>query len=305
MLRANVITWGGRKFLVLTTCVWPAVSQSLLCISSKCCIWGDTRDKESTNKSPSHQINVIFSKRFVNKYTQVVLSGCHVNLAFNRWRIKHDATNIALWRLPWPQHINFYLFMTQSWFFAELAFWISKIMHTDAASATWHAPTSLSFVFAKATAAAFHTPAFTLSMLAQFDGAAFFAFSLPYLVLAKAGAAIPRSDFSCVETSFFSSEVATALRFSKRKCTDLDLSLLYILILGTYSKFARKNNFLALGVCFPQPSSSAGCRFAASRSGLQNYQRIVSFLQQKIDEMRCKLDSFENPRSFEKYPTPP
>jgi len=30
--------------------------------------------------------------------------------------------------------------------------------------------------------------------------------------------------------------------------TDLDLSLLYILILGTYSKFARKINFLALGV---------------------------------------------------------
>ena len=34
-------------------------------------------------------------------------------------------------------------------------------------------------------------------------------------------------------------------------CTDLDLCLLYILILGTYSKFARKNHFIALGVCFP------------------------------------------------------
>jgi len=33
-------------------------------------------------------------------------------------------------------------------------------------------------------------------------------------------------------------------------CTDLDLGLLYILILGTCSKFARKNNFQALGVCF-------------------------------------------------------
>jgi len=32
-------------------------------------------------------------------------------------------------------------------------------------------------------------------------------------------------------------------------CTALDLSLLYILILGTYSKFARENNFLSLGVC--------------------------------------------------------
>ena len=65
-------------------------------------------------------------------------------------------------------------------------------------------------------------------------------------------------------------------------CTALDLSLLYILILGTYSKFARKNNFLALGVCFPQPCSSAGRRFARSRSRVQNYRRIVSFPQQKF-----------------------
>ena len=31
-------------------------------------------------------------------------------------------------------------------------------------------------------------------------------------------------------------------------CADLDLSFLYILILGAYSKFVRKFNFLALGV---------------------------------------------------------
>ena len=65
-------------------------------------------------------------------------------------------------------------------------------------------------------------------------------------------------------------------------CTDLDLSLLYILVLGKYSKFARKNNFLALGVCFPQPCSSAGRRFAASRSRVQNYWQIVLFPQQKL-----------------------
>jgi len=52
-------------------------------------------------------------------------------------------------------------------------------------------------------------------------------------------------------------------------CTDLDLDLLYILMWGTYSKFARKKYFLTLGVCFPQPCSSAGRRFAASRSRLQ------------------------------------
>jgi len=47
-------------------------------------------------------------------------------------------------------------------------------------------------------------------------------------------------------------------------CTDLDLKLLYILILGTCSKFARKNNFQALGVCFLQPCSSTGRRFAVT-----------------------------------------
>jgi len=65
-------------------------------------------------------------------------------------------------------------------------------------------------------------------------------------------------------------------------CTDLDLSLLYILISGTYSKFTRKNSFLALGVCFLQPCSSAGRRFAAWRSRLQTYRRNVSFTQQKF-----------------------
>jgi len=64
-------------------------------------------------------------------------------------------------------------------------------------------------------------------------------------------------------------------------CVYLDHGLLYILILKTYSKFARENHFLALGVCSPQPCSSAGRRFAASRSRLQNYRRIVSFPQQK------------------------
>jgi len=29
------------------------------------------------------------------------------------------------------------------------------------------------------------------------------------------------------------------------------------------------------------------------------------FHNQKFDEMHCKLDSTENPRSFHKYPTPP
>jgi len=80
-------------------------------------------------------------------------------------------------------------------------------------------------------------------------------------------------------TFCFGSRHCAVVLFSQvpKKCTDLDLSLFYILTLETYSKFARKNNFLALSVCFPQPCSSAGHRFAVSRSRLQSYGRIVSF----------------------------
>jgi len=57
-----------------------------------------------------------------------------------------------------------------------------------------------------------------------------------------------KTDFFCVETHFFlgGRHCAAVLQTQVPKlCTDLDLRLLYILILGTYSKFARKNNFLA------------------------------------------------------------
>ena len=91
-----------------------------------------------------------------------------------------------------------------------------------------------------------------------------------------------KSDFSCVETLRSRHCVAVLQTQVPKLCTDLDISLLYILILRTYSKFARKNNFIALGVCFPQPCSSAGRTFAVSRSRLQYYRRIVSFPQQKI-----------------------
>ena len=71
------------------------------------------------------------------------------------------------------------------------------------------------------------------------------------------------------------------------KCTDLDLSLLDMLILGTYSEFARTYNFLALGICFPHPWSSAGRRFAVSRSCLQYYWWILLFPQQKNRLREC------------------
>jgi len=109
-------------------------------------------------------------------------------------------------------------------------------------------------------------------------------------------------DFSCVETRFFyeSRHCAAVLQTQVPKlctdldlgllCTDLDLSLLYILIFGTYSKFARKNNFLALGVCFPQPCSSAANLHRANLlydAGLPCQDHVyrttdVSFPQQKF-----------------------
>ena len=54
--------------------------------------------------------------------------------------------------------------------------------------------------------------------------------------------------------------------------TDLDPSLLYILILGTYSKFARKINFLALGVYCPAGQSA----FRRSRAQLKLGEEIES-----------------------------
>jgi len=70
------------------------------------------------------------------------------------------------------------------------------------------------------------------------------------------------------------------------------VSLLYTLTSGTYSKFARRQNFLTLGVFFPQPCSSAGRRFAASRSRFTD--ESFRFHNYKFDEMRCKMDSTEN-----------
>jgi len=62
-------------------------------------------------------------------------------------------------------------------------------------------------------------------------------------------------------------------------CTDLDRNLLYILILRTHTKFVWENKMSALGVCLSQPCSSTGRRFAASKSLLYYYRRIVSFSQ--------------------------
>jgi len=100
---------------------------------------------------------------------------------------------------------------------------------------------------------------------------------------------------------FFASRHCTAVLFSQvlKKCTDLKLSLLHILISGTYGKFARKNNFLALGVCFPQPCSSAGAGLLRQDYVYITTDELFRFHNNELDEMPCKLDSTENLRPFE------
>ena len=75
---------------------------------------------------------------------------------------------------------------------------------------------------------------------------------------------------------------ATSINQCKKKpksCTDLDPSLLYILILKTHTRFLRKKQNLALSVCFPQPCLSDGRRLTVSRSSLNCYRKIGSFEQ--------------------------
>jgi len=66
------------------------------------------------------------------------------------------------------------------------------------------------------------------------------------------------------------------------KCTDLDLKLLYVWTLGTYTKFAWNNNMVPLGVGFPQACWSAGCTFAASRWRVDSLWSIASVAHQPI-----------------------
>ena len=113
-----------------------------------------------------------------------------------------------------------------------------------------------------------------------------------------------KSDFSCVETRFFSgSHHCAAVHQTQvpKLCTDLDLGLLYILISGTYCKFARENNFLAFAFCSPARAMAAG--LPRQNHVQKTNDESFRFHNKKFDEMRCKLDSSENPCSFEKYPT--
>ena len=89
---------------------------------------------------------------------------------------------------------------------------------------------------------------------------------------------------TCLFAKFVASQhCATAFFLQVLKfCTEPDQTFLYISIFKTHITFVWKNSMLVIGVCLPHTYSSAGRRFAASRSRLHHYQRIVSFPQQKF-----------------------
>jgi len=68
-----------------------------------------------------------------------------------------------------------------------------------------------------------------------------------------------KSDFSCVKTRVFLGFCHRAFVLQAQVpnlCTNLDFSLIYILILGTYSKFARNINFPVASRMTSAPSRS-------------------------------------------------
>ena len=127
------------------------------------------------------------------------------------------------------------------------------------------------------TAAQRQNPLFPASKHVFFLGFCYRARFFPRILLSRTGATVfqviqmaksgKKTSFDVGKIGFCRCAAVLPTQVPKL-CSALDLSLFYILILGTYSKFARENNFLALGVGFPQPCSSAGRRFAASRSRL-------------------------------------
>ena len=93
--------------------------------------------------------------------------------------------------------------------------------------------------------------------------------------------------------AFPGSRHCAVLLFSQvpKKCTGLDprsQSLLHFDI-RNINKFARKNKFLALGVCFPQLCSSAGRSFTASEMMVKLLQTNC-FVSNTMNSMKCLVN---------------
>jgi len=85
--------------------------------------------------------------------------------------------------------------------------------------------------------------------------------NLPHLRVNKTKQHLLESLKTCLAAKFVGSWHCAA-SFSlqvPKSCTDLDPTLLYILILRTYTKFVRKNKILALGVCLLGRNPARAC----------------------------------------------
>jgi len=123
--------------------------------------------------------------------------------------------------------------------------------------------------------------------------------------------AMEKFGLSYVKTRLFFPDFAIALRYFKRKyrsCAQPWISVSSTFwyyehianslgkIISYRSAFAFRSSYSSAATRWPQ-----SCRVKITFTKLPTFR----FHNKKIDEMRCKLDSTENPRSFEKYPTPP
>jgi len=89
-----------------------------------------------------------------------------------------------------------------------------------------------------------------------------------------------------------------------KSCTDLNPTLLYISRPGTYSKFVRKNEMLALGVCLPQQCPALAAGLPRQDHVWITTNNLFRYHNNEFDEMCCKVDSTEFARSIQTKPNP-
>ena len=86
-------------------------------------------------------------------------------------------------------------------------------------------------------------------------------------------------------------------------CTNLEPTIIYILILGTYGRFARENKCQSSAFASRRHARALATDLLRQDQVHITTDELVRFHNNEFDEMPCELDSTENPCSFEKYPT--
>ena len=83
-------------------------------------------------------------------------------------------------------------------------------------------------------------------------------------------------------------------------CTDLDPSLLYILVLEHIANSLEKIISYRSAFAFSSPARALAAGLPRQDHAYKTSNEFFYFQKNKnFDEMRCKLDSIENSRSFE------